>query len=718
MGLRRYFMRMKKRLISMLMALLMMVTMIVPSINAKAYSDGLISDPSTNLLTAYNYTTLNVSMTDPAGKTYTSLSSKISVKANINDAYDEFANNFGCPSDSVLTSLPHILVVDSAGKEVPNSRKVLDPVDPGLYSGFTLPISGILEPTIGELGITQSGTYYFVIIAYPVYVNVFTGVITQVPTKYIPISWYAAAKAKFTVTLPSTTKKDPKLAFKYTGDISRTYSPTGTLTTRPASSTASPASTGAITYTSSNTKVATVNKTTGVVTYKGVGQTTIKASIAETSKYKSAVTSYKLTITQATPTAKFAATSVTKNLSDGTYTNTFTKTGDGAVSYKTSDKTIATVSSAGKVTFKKAGTVTVTASLAATTNYKAKSVSYTLTIKDGSSSGGSTPTPTPTPTPDDIDVDADIIYQTHVQNIGWQNWVSNGTMAGTSGQSLRLEGINIKLDGNTVPGGVEYRTHIQNIGWQDFKANGAMSGTSGRSLRLEAIEIRLTGEISNYYDVYYRVHAQNFGWLGWAKNGEPAGSAGYSYRLEGINIMLVKKGDAAPGSRLNAFRQAGKSTGVNYRTHVQNVGWQGYKANGEMSGTSGRSLRLEGININLANMECSGGIEYRTHIQNIGWESQWKSNGAMSGTSGRSLRLEAIQIRLTGEVANRYDVYYRVHAQNYGWLGWAKNGESAGTSGQSLRLEGIQIVLVPKGQGNPGNVSGIVSKYSNAHYGK
>ena len=70
----------------------------------------------------------------------------------------------------------------------------------------------------------------------------------------------------------------------------------------------------------------------------------------------------------------------------------------------------------------------------------------------------------------------------------------------------------------------------------------------------------------------------------------------------------------------------------------------------------------------------------------------------MSGTSGRSLRLEAMQISLSGDMAKHYDIYYRVHAQNFGWLGWAKNGESAGTAGYAYRLEGMQIVLVEKGQ--------------------
>ena len=82
-----------------------------------------------------------------------------------------------------------------------------------------------------------------------------------------------------------------------------------------------------------------------------------------------------------------------------------------------------------------------------------------------------------------------------------------------------------------------------------------------------------------------------------------------------------------------------------------------------------------------------------------------KSNGALSGTVDQSKRLEAIKIKLTGEMADKYDIYYRVHAQDYGWLGWAKNGSSAGTEGLSKRLEAIEVMLVNKGEKAPGNTS-------------
>ena len=290
-----------------------------------------------------------------------------------------------------------------------------------------------------------------------------------------------------------------------------------------------------------------------------------------------------------------------------------------------------------------------------------------------------------------------ISYQTHVQDFGWQSWKSNGEVSGTVGQSKRLEGISIKL--SNINGSIEYKTHVQDIGWQDWKSNGQMSGTSGQSKRLEAIKVKLSGEAANQYDVYYRVHAQDYGWLDWAKNGESAGTEGYSKRLEGIQIVLVKKGEKAPGSTSRPFIYKM----IKYQTHVQNIGWQGEKADGEMSGTTGQSLRLEAIKIQLSS-SIDGGIVYKTHVQDYGWLN-FVTNGQASGTTGQAKRLEAIQMQLTGDAMNQYDLYYRVHAQNFGWLGWAKNGESAGTAGYSYRLEGIQIVLVPKGGNAPGSTS-------------
>ncbi len=301
-----------------------------------------------------------------------------------------------------------------------------------------------------------------------------------------------------------------------------------------------------------------------------------------------------------------------------------------------------------------------------------------------------------------------IEYQTHVQTYGWQDAVVDGKTSGTTGESKRLESIKIKLNNQNYPGDIEYKTHVQTYGWLDWVKNGEESGTTGEAKRLEAIQIRLTGEMANHYDIYYRVHAQSFGWLDWAKNGEKSGTAGYSYRLEAIEIVLVEKDGPAPGSTTRPYVQKY----IRYQTHVQDVGWQGIVYDGALSGTTGQGKRLESIKISLENQEYTGDIEYQTHIQSIGWENTWHKNGAESGTTGQGKRLEAIRIRLTGEMAQHYDIYYRVHAQSFGWLDWAKNGENAGTAGYSYRLEAIEIVLVKKSETAPGTTTRpFVQKY-------
>ena len=289
-----------------------------------------------------------------------------------------------------------------------------------------------------------------------------------------------------------------------------------------------------------------------------------------------------------------------------------------------------------------------------------------------------------------------VSYKVHRQDYDWEKeWKKDGQTSGTVGESKRLEAIQIKLP-NGVSGSIEYRTHIQDIGWEkNWSKDGATSGTEGQCKRLEAIQIRLTGEVEKNYDVYYSVHAENFGWLGWAKNGEEAGTAGYGYRLEAIRIQLVTKGDKAP-ELIGTIKEAMKARLVGYQTHVQDYGTQAYVYDGAMAGTEGECKRMESIRMKLPS-SVNSSIQYRSHVQDIGWEKNWASNGSLSGTTGQCKRLEAIQIKLSGDVAKNYDVYYRVHAQDYGWLAWAKNGESSGTEGYAKRLEAIEVRLVPKG---------------------
>ncbi|MBQ8317518.1 MAG: Ig-like domain-containing protein [Lachnospiraceae bacterium] len=81
-------------------------------------------------------------------------------------------------------------------------------------------------------------------------------------------------------------------------------------------------------------------------------------------------------------------------------------------------------------------------------------------------------------------------------------------------------------------------------------------------------------------------------------------------------------------------------------------------------------------------------VYYRTHIQNVGWEGtesnikSWKKDGVMSGTSGRALRLEGINIVVTPETTCPeldLGIQYTTHCQDYGWLPWSADGDMNGT---------------------------------------
>ncbi|MCG2730948.1 MAG: S8 family serine peptidase, partial [Acetobacterium sp.] len=175
--------------------------------------------------------------------------------------------------------------------------------------------------------------------------------------------------------------------------------------------------------------------------------------------------------------------------------------------------------------------------------------------------------------------------------------------------------------------------------------------------------------------------------------------------------ITAKVGRFAATCQVTVPNQAG-SISVGYQTHIQNIGWQDLKYNGELSGTQGLGYRLEGIKISLDNQGYDLGIAYKTHIQNIGWEPDWRYNGALSGTSGEGLRLEAVQIQLTGADANKFDLYYRTHVENLGWLGWAQKNEDSGSAGFGYRLEGIEIMVLEKG--TPFDTSGDAYITNNA----
>jgi len=134
---------------------------------------------------------------------------------------------------------------------------------------------------------------------------------------------------------------------------------------------------GGFTYSSSNTSIASISGTQ--VTMLDSGSVTITATQAATSNYLSGTTTATLTISKATPTLG------SFTISARTYSpNAFTLTApssnsDSGFTYSSSNTSIASISGT-QVTMLDSGSVTITATQAATSNYLSGTTTATLTI--------------------------------------------------------------------------------------------------------------------------------------------------------------------------------------------------------------------------------------------------------------------------------------------------------------------------------------------------
>lgn len=140
---------------------------------------------------------------------------------------------------------------------------------------------------------------------------------------------------------------------------------------------------------------------------------------------------------------------------------------------------------------------------------------------------------------------------------------------------------------------------------------------------------------------------------------------------------------------------------IQYEAHVSNIGWMSSKRDGSTAGITGQSKSVEDLKVNILNPVEDGSVQINANVSGVGWQGWDTPSASEGGTTGQGRAVEAVRLRLTGSLAKDYDVYYRVHASNIGWMAWAKDGGEAGTTGMSCSLEAIQIKLIKKGASHP-----------------
>ena len=317
----------------------------------------------------------------------------------------------------------------------------------------------------------------------------------------------------------------------------------------------------------------------------------------------------------------------------------------------------------------------------------------------------------------------DIWYCAHVSGIGWLDWACNGAAAGSAGKGRAIEAVKaalvekggpapgssdkvfigdpdavtvsgsavsgeslgsssgqkatiggngakllnsivLSVAGQTDNGSISYSVMDGYSGWGASSTDGgAAIAVSGAPVK--AIKLSLSGQLAANYDIWYRACDSGNGWTGWTSNGQACGVSGGSSGLCGIEIALVSKGQSSPGSTANAFIET-SGIGLVSQAHVASAGWLAPVGNGETAGQTGKSRSLQALYVATQGIDAS--VEVSAHVANIGWQP-YVSGADYAGTVGRGLAIQAVKLRLTGNDASKYDIYYRIHAADYGWLG-------------------------------------------------
>ena len=183
----------------------------------------------------------------------------------------------------------------------------------------------------------------------------------------------------------------------------------------------------------------------------------------------------------------------------------------------------------------------------------------------------------------------------------------------------------------------------------------------------------------------------------------------FSSNTKTANVSITisdKAGNTATCTKNSANIYVGKTANIVYQTYngastdtsISTVA-AGYgpkvTSNGGLSGRVNKASPIFKIYVSGSATNISGGVNYQVYQQTYG-TSKTVANGTWYGTDGK--RIEAIKIWLTGDMANAFDIYYRVYVQGQGWLvNGTANGQWTGSQGLCKKIEAIEIGIYPKG---------------------
>jgi len=319
---------------------------------AKTFGDDVFSivAPTSNSDGTFTYTSSNAAVATVAGSTITIVGGGTSTIT----AYQAITADYGSATISATLTVSQATTVLSGFSEITktfgNAAFNITPPTTNSSGAFTYTSSNTAVATIAGSTVTIVGA----------------GTAT--------ITASQASNANFTAATTTATMTVSQATPVLTGFsvATRTFGNAAFNLVAPTTN-----STGAFTYTSSDTAVATIAGTT--VTIVGAGTSTITASQASTANFLAGTTTVTLTVNKATPTiSSFSA--ITKTFGNADFALVAPTTNStGAITYTSSNTAVATIDGS-TVTIVSAGTSTITATQATTANYLAGTITATLTV--------------------------------------------------------------------------------------------------------------------------------------------------------------------------------------------------------------------------------------------------------------------------------------------------------------------------------------------------
>lgn len=190
-----------------------------------------------------------------------------------------------------------------------------------------------------------------------------------------------------------------------------------------------------------------------------------------------------------------------------------------------------------------------------------------------------------------------------------------------------------------------------------------------------------SGKTAGEPTVLYQGKSQKVSWLNQVTEPNTAGTTGRSLALYQLRVQL---NNVAKSAHLSATVKNSKQT-LTYDNIESNT----------VVGSDGLALRQ--INFDLENV-AGYHLEYRVHCSNVGWQG-WVKEGSFAGDGKNDI--QAVDFRLVKDASVTVTgpkIYYNGHIADVGWQEYVPDAQLAGTTGKGIFLQALHVGFDGKDQ--------------------